>query len=93
MRTDLPDGDVVASVIGRPDEQTRGQMTNLAVSQNCESWPVPADYPETMLRSHHWATLRRIGWLDQKGRVWTRVPATADFDGGSLTPLLVDVRD
>lgn len=36
------------------------------------------------------ARLRRIGWLDQKGRVWTRVPSGADFDGGSLTPLLID---
>jgi hypothetical protein len=43
--------------------------------------------------THHTATLRRIGWIDQKGRVWLEVPATADFDGGSLTPLLVDVRE
>lgn len=42
--------------------------------------------------THHTARLRRIGWLDQKGRVWTEIPATADFDGGSLTPLLIDVR-
>lgn len=42
--------------------------------------------------THHTATLRRVGWLDQKGRVWTEVPAGPDFDGGSLTPLLVDVR-
>ncbi|HEY2638926.1 MAG TPA: hypothetical protein VGI66_03455 [Streptosporangiaceae bacterium] len=42
--------------------------------------------------THHTATLRRIGWLDQKGRVWTELPASPDFDGGSLTPLLIDVR-
>src|ERR1700683_239883 len=36
------------------------------------------------------ARLRRIGWLDQKGRVWLRVPPGAGFDGGSLTPLLID---
>ena len=41
----------------------------------------------------HCASLRRVGWLDQKGRVWTEVPSTSSFDGGSLTPLLVDARD
>jgi hypothetical protein len=34
--------------------------------------------------------LRRIGWLDQKGRVWTEIPPQDGFDGGSLTPLLVN---
>lgn len=43
--------------------------------------------------THHTATLRRIGWIDQKGRVWTEVPSSASFDGGSLTPLLVDARE
>jgi hypothetical protein len=38
-------------------------------------------------------SLRRVGWLDQKGRVWTQTPPTAGFDGGSLTPLLIDARD
>jgi hypothetical protein len=35
------------------------------------------------------ARLRRIGWLDQLGRVWLR---SADWDGkgGSITPLLID---
>ena len=41
----------------------------------------------------HFATLRRVGWLDQKGRVWTKIPPAAGFDGGSLTPLLIDARD
>ncbi len=41
----------------------------------------------------HFATLRRVGWLDQKGRVWTKIPPSADFDGGSLTPLLIDARN
>jgi hypothetical protein len=36
------------------------------------------------------ATLRRIGWVDQKGRVWLECPPAAQFDGGSLTPLLID---
>lgn len=39
------------------------------------------------------ATLRRVGWLDQKGRVWTDTPPSAGFDGGSLTPLLIDARE
>lgn len=39
------------------------------------------------------ARLRRIGWLDQRGRVWLKVPPSAGFDGGSLTPLLIDARD
>ena len=42
---------------------------------------------------HHFATLRRVGWLDQKGRVWTKIPPSAGFDGGSLTPLLIDARN
>lgn len=44
-------------------------------------------------RQHHSAKLRRIGWLDQKGRVYLHVPPSAEFDGGSLTPLLIDARD
>lgn len=44
--------------------------------------------------SHHVkvpvARLRRIGWLDQKGRVWLTMPSGIEFDGGSLTPLLID---
>jgi hypothetical protein len=39
------------------------------------------------------ATLRRIGWLDQKGRVYVHAPGVTGFDGGSLTPLLIDVRE
>jgi len=35
------------------------------------------------------ARLRRIGWLDQLGRVWLRSSAW-DGKGGSLTPLLID---
>ncbi len=39
------------------------------------------------------ATLRRIGWLDQRGRVWLKIPSTAkaaNLGCGSFTPLLVD---
>lgn len=35
-------------------------------------------------------SLRKIGWLDQKGRVWKEAPFTVGFDGGSLTPLLIN---
>jgi hypothetical protein len=44
-------------------------------------------------RQRYCATLRRVGWLDQKGRVWTEIPPGVTFDGGSLTPLLIDVRE
>jgi len=39
------------------------------------------------------ARFRRVGWLDQKGRVWTQTPPSASFDGGSLTPLLIQLDD
>lgn len=35
--------------------------------------------------------MRQVGWLDQKGRVWLECPPAGQFDGGSLTPLLVQV--
>lgn len=35
-------------------------------------------------------TLRRIGWIDQKGRIWKEAPSPESFDGGSLTPLLIN---
>jgi hypothetical protein len=69
-----------------------GYPTEMKLYEGQDS-PVAADQPETMLRSHHWATLRRVGWLDQKGRVWTETPCAIDFDGGSLTPLLIDARE
>lgn len=60
-------------------------------------WPVQGDrlpdddgYPS--FERSTTATLRRVGWLDQKGRVWLQIPPTLGFDGGSLTPLLIDVR-
>lgn len=34
--------------------------------------------------------LRQIGWLDQKGRVYISPPPQDGFDGGSLTPLLIN---
>jgi hypothetical protein len=84
-----------------------GNDTGLRLYEG-EDWQVPADTRldrrgEKMLLSTFVdlhateqtipaATLRRIGWLDQKGRVWTEVPPPAGFDGGSLTPLLIDAR-
>lgn len=35
-------------------------------------------------------TLRRIGWIDQKGRVYKEMPPMEDFDGGSLDALLIN---
>ena len=78
----------------------QGEQTALRLNANCEPWPVPADSrPEDCAEvgtlqvwSHH-ATLRRIGWIDQRGCVWLKIPPTQAFTGGSLTPLLIDVRD
>lgn len=40
------------------------------------------------------ATLRQIGWIDQKGRIWRKVPSEPLRDnGGSYSPLLVDCRE
>lgn len=65
-----------------------------------ESWQVRTDVwdrdDDTWLRCDNGvpvATLRRVGWLDQKGRVWTAGLPVAEFDGGSLTPLLIDARE
>jgi hypothetical protein len=47
-------------------------------------------------RKRHTAKLRRIGWLDQLGRVWQEIPPEAraeEMHCGSFTPLLIDVRD
>jgi hypothetical protein len=35
--------------------------------------------------------MRQVGWLDQRGRVWLETPPVAGFDGGSLTPLLIQL--
>lgn len=45
--------------------------------------PAAEDWPDVTMR------VRRVGWLDQRGRVWYSIPPSDDFDGGSLTPLLV----
>jgi len=81
--------------------------TGLRLSLNCEDWDVTPDlkYDEALegfvyartTDSHGMkvpvARLRRIGWLDQRGQVWLKVPdgATADrYRCGSFTPLLID---
>lgn len=49
------------------------------------------EWPSDEVRPH----LRRVGWLDQRGRVWTRIPERADrpADVGSFTPLLIELDD
>ncbi len=87
-------------------ESGKPVRTGLRLALNCEDWPVMADvkpdqidpdlltYSRTVTHRSGQrvpaATLRRIGWLDQLGRVWLKVPPSAEFDGGSLTPLLID---
>lgn len=58
-----------------------GVPTTMRVAEG-EDWPTPEG-----------ARFRRVGWLDQRGRVWTGTPSPGDFDGGSLTPLLVQIED
>jgi hypothetical protein len=63
------------------DEHLPYRVTTKTV--NVHGAPVPA------------ATLRRIGWLDQRGRVWLKVPDTTTAGRercGSFIPLLIDVR-
>ncbi len=57
---------------------------NIAVG---EDWPLSNPDPTTM------PLLRRIGWIDQKGRVYIELPPQGSFDGGSLHALLIDPRD
>ncbi len=42
-------------------------------------------------RERHTAALRRIGWLDENGRVWLEPPE--DAVKGALVPLLIDARE
>jgi hypothetical protein len=82
-----------------------GQETPLRLYEG-EDWIVPADtdadgYHRTFRpgpggREVACATLRRIGWLDQRGRAWKQVPPGAvaeEMHCGSFTPLLIDARD
>ena len=82
------------------DENQQGAQTAMRLHVG-EDWPKVADTWDrgdtAWLRiddqGRPVCTLRRVGWLDQKGRVWTEIPPQAGFDGGSLTPLLIDARD
>jgi hypothetical protein len=95
MAEDVIPNSVIMPKMGSPLERVIGARTNLSINRNCEDWPVRADAGEDMCDAltPHKATLRRIGWIDQKGRVWTSTPSMLRFDGGSLTPLLIDVRE
>lgn len=87
-----------------PDPANQPWQTGLGLHEG-EPWDVLPDirldaddlpvYPYLAESSAHHvkvpiARLRRVGWLDQKGRVYLKVPPGAEFDGGSLTPLLID---
>lgn len=88
---------------GRPDPDW--QSTGLRLHQG-EPWRVAADimHPgghvtgpcrvwRTNAAGQPVATLRRIGWLDQRGRTWQAIPASAkaaELGCGSFTPLLID---
>jgi hypothetical protein len=92
-------GAFMSPVAGRPAETAVAHYTGMSASDG-ENWRVHADEVRDVngdlavaRADRPSATLRRVGWLDQKGRVWTRTPASSGFDGGSLTPLLIDVRE
>lgn len=76
------------------DGEVNGYPTEMAASKG-EDWKVPSDPSPNDIMQHgrHWATLRCIGWLDQKGVVWTEIPSGKDYNGGSFTPLLIDARE
>lgn len=77
------------------EESPQGAQTEMRLYEG-EKWPVLADLAHNLDDEpvrRDTATLRRVGWLDQKGRVWTRTPSSLTFDGGSLTPLLIDARE
>jgi hypothetical protein len=66
----------------RPADPERGEPEGVAMFTRFGRYRTGQQFPL--------ARLRRIGWLDQKGRVYTAMPPQAGFDGGSLTPLLID---
>ncbi len=86
--------------LGEWDAATNGTDTGLRLHRG-EPWPVVADYRDTEDGFQYRvddagkviARLRRIGWLDQRGRVWLHLPSTAkaaNLGCGSFTPLLID---
>jgi len=90
------DGDTfIARKLGSPNDIAIGYQTDMRLHQG-EDWQAKAHDSGYQYYCHDHdkpvraVMLRRVGWLDQKGRVWTETPATDDFDGGSLTPLLIN---
>lgn len=91
----------------RRSARGQAEQTSLAVNRNCTDWRVRADTWDRGDPGFRWmradndghpvATLRQVGWLDQKGRVYpgSKHPRGLgpDWDGGSLTPLLIDARE
>jgi hypothetical protein len=75
-----------------PDLGSRGEDWKVKTDAERRRADIGSDAPCTPA-SERQATLRRIGWLDQRGRVWLSAPSGVGFDGGSLTPLLIDTRD
>jgi hypothetical protein len=88
--------------VGTPCMVPDGLPTGIRINQNCESWGATGhggmsrnkpckhklagnpDVENVTIR------LRRIGWIDQRGRVYVKCPPMQEFDGGSLTPLLIN---
>jgi hypothetical protein len=94
---DLPDGVYLGEQF-----LTCGTDTGLRAGQG-EDLPVPGDVNRSAWAGHYnmphhdsKATLRRVGWLDQRGRVWLALPPAdlAAREGcGSFAPLLIDARE
>jgi hypothetical protein len=96
-------GDLDLGERGEWDAATNGTDTGMRLHEG-ETWPVVVDilHPDSDHKCSAWrfddagkpiARLRRIGWLDQRGRVWLKIPSTAkaaSLGCGSFTPLLID---
>jgi hypothetical protein len=80
------------------DAEEVSWATGLSVYHNVEDWPATAHEVATpKICPHHGEListikLRRIGWIDQRGNVWTDEKAWRKAGGpnGSLTPLLIN---
>jgi hypothetical protein len=71
-----------------PDDTPNYSYTHLNPSADyVEAWPVSGG---------HGTALRRIGWLDQRGRIWTKLPSQSTawtLGCGSFMPLLFHPGD
>jgi hypothetical protein len=61
-----------------------------ATAHSCAPLTGISDICPDHLVSQSTIIMRRIGWIDQKGRIWKEAPHPDSFDGGSLTPLLIN---